>query len=370
MLRFDARTNASGVAAQIASGDLVTITPGGDVTAAIQAAIDTGCMGVILPPGTHTISPVTGHNYCLLVQRPVHFLGQPGAILSMASTAGKQMLRIANTKGVRVEGLTFKGPGVDGTDGMQGLLQINDSDQVFVGDCAFNDADADGLAVANCTNVTIEDVTANNCSKASIYLSRCTTAAVSGLTITNGGGHTAGSDTVGAGVQISGNTDLTLSSSTITDTLGVGVLCNDNGGYHPLRNTISGVRIERAANATNSQVSCGIRLSNGATNKTTSTTVTGCTVRSSGLYSYYIENHRGSSVTANLSDASVRSAIVVGTVNGVTLSNNTTTNTNISSTAGQKSIYLLSGAQNVIGTGNSIDAGVTDQGSNNSVGTT
>jgi hypothetical protein len=330
-----------------ATGDGVT-----DDTAAIQAAIDATGGGLFFPEGTYAVTPVSGQNYCLLIDaKTIHLYGNNSTI-SMATTDVKQALRIRDSNNFVVSGLSFVGSGTNGSDGGQGLLQLYQCDNVVIENCIIKNSNCDGLAMALCLNITVSNCIFDNCSKSSLYLNLSTGASLSGNIIKNIGGHLVSSTIVGAGVQISGNTDCSVIGNSIIDGLGMGILCNQSGTTAPKRNIISGNTVKGITNPTNTNVSSGIRLSNSATDKACATVVEGNFAQGCSVYNFYIENHNGAKISDNTSVESDRSGFVISTASDVTFQNNTAINTNTSNTSGQHAFYLINSASNVIGGGN------------------
>jgi hypothetical protein len=331
-----------------AVGDGVT-----DDTAAIQAAInaaDDGCL--VFPKGTYKVTPVSGENYCLLVDSKTIQLEGHSAIISMPTTDVKQALRLQSSDYCKVIGLRFQGSNTNGADGGQGIFQLFESDFAMIENCVFENTNCDGLAVSTSEQVTITNCIFDNCSKSSLYVNNCSNVTVTGNVIKNIGGHTVSSNIVGAGIQSSGNSDITITGNTVTDGLGIGIQCNNSTSAPPERNIISANTIKGVSNPTNTGVSGGINLTNGNLDKASGTVVTGNFVQACGIYNYYIENHDGANISGNTSIESDRSGFVISTIDDATLQNNTAINTNTSNTSSQHAFYLINSANNVIGGGN------------------
>jgi parallel beta-helix repeat protein len=330
-----------------AVGDGVT-----DDTAAIQAAIDSAPGGLFFPKGTYAVTPVSGQNYCLLIDaKTIHLYGN-NATISMATTDVKQALRILNSDNFVISGLSFVGSATNGSDGGQGLLQLSQCDNAVIENCIVKDANCDGISMAVCNNITVANCIFENCSKSSLYASQSTGVSLSGNIIKNIGGHLTSSAIVGSGIQLSGNTDCSVVGNSIIDGLGIGILCNQSGTSAPKRNIISGNTVKGITNPTNISVSSGIRLSNSATDKACATVVEGNFVQACGVYNFYIENHDGAKISDNTSVESDRSGFVVSTISDATLQNNTAINTNTSNTSSQHAFILINSADGVIGAGN------------------
>ena len=324
-----------------------------DDTAAIQAAInaaDDGCL--VFPKGTYKVTPVSGENYCLLVDSKTIQLEGHSAIISMPTTDVKQALRLQSSDYCKVIGLRFQGSNTNGADGGQGILQLFESDFAMIENCVFENTNCDGLAVSTSEQVTITNCIFDNCSKSSLYVNNCSNVIVTGNVIKNIGGHTVSSNIVGAGIQSSGNSDITITGNTVTDGLGIGIQCNNSTSAPPERNIISANTIKGVSNPTNTGVSGGINLTNGNLDKASGTVVTGNFVQACGIYNYYIENHDGANISGNTSIESDRSGFVISTIDDATLQNNTAINTNTSNTSSQHAFYLINSANNVIGGGN------------------
>jgi len=330
-----------------AIGDGVT-----DDTAAIQAAIDSDPNGLFFPEGTYVVSPVVGQNYCLLVDSKTVRIYGDFAVISMASTDNKQAMRLVNSDNCSISGLKFLGSGTNGADGGQGILQLLSCDNSTITNTQFINANSDGVAASTCSNLIISHCIFDNCSKSSIYPNASTGVVVSGNIVKNIGGHTVSGNIVGTGIQSSGNTDCTISDNTIIDGLGIGILCNESGSTISKRTSISGNTVKGITNPSNINVSGGIRLSNGATDKGCGTLVEGNFVQACGVNNFYIENHDGAKISDNTSVESERSGFIISTINDATVQNNTAINTNTSNTASQHAFYLINSADNVIGGGN------------------
>ena len=323
-----------------------------DDTAAIQAAIDVNAGGLFFPKGTYVVSPVSAQNYCLLVDSKTVRIYGNSAVISMASTDNKQAMRLVDSDNCSISGLKFLGSGTNGADGGQGILQLLSCDNSTITNTQFINANCDGLAASTCSNLIISHCIFDNCSKSSIYPNASTGVVVSGNIVKNIGGHTVSSNIVGAGIQSSGNTDCTISDNTIIDGLGMGILCNESGSTISKRTSISGNTVKGITNPSNINVSGGIRLSNGATDKACGTLVEGNFVQACGINNYYIENHNGAKISDNTGVESDRSNFVISTIVDATVQNNTAINTNTSNTATRYAFSLINGATGVIGGGN------------------
>jgi polygalacturonase len=323
-----------------------------DDTAAIQAAIDSDPNGLFFPEGTYVVSPVSAQNYCLLVDSKTVRIYGDFAVISMASTDNKQAMRLVNSDNCSISGLKFLGSGTNGADGGQGILQLLSCDNSTITNTQFINANGDGLAASTCSNLIISHCIFDNCSKSSIYPNASTGVVVSGNIVKNIGGHTVSGNIVGTGIQSSGNTDCTISDNTIIDGLGIGILCNESGSTISKRTSISGNTVKGITNPSNINVSGGIRLSNGATDKACGTLVEGNFVQACGINNYYIENHNGAKISDNTGVESDRSNFVISTIVDATVQNNTAINTNTSNTATRYAFSLINGATGVIGGGN------------------
>jgi len=328
-----------------------------DDTAAIQAAIDADKGSVFFPKGSYVVTPVGGQNYALLIDSKQLNLFGHSASIEMSSTDNKQALRVQDSDNCIISEMRFVGSGTDGSDGGQGLLQLYNCDNLLVESCKFVDANCDGIAAAACKKLIISQNTADNCSKAGIYVNQSDDVVIDGNNVRDTGFHSVSSLPVGVGIQVSGNRRCVVSNNTISSGIGIGILCNDNSDIHPQQNVISGNLVKGVVNPLNVNVSSGIRLSNAATSKACGTVVEGNLVSGCGIYSFYVENHDAAKVSDNTSIESERSGFVISTVDQATLQNNTAISTNTTNTSSQHAFHLINAADNVVGSGNRSFAG-------------
>lgn len=323
-----------------------------DVTRALQAAIDSNPGRLIFPPGDYAVAPGEGRHHALVAEGlTIEMIGS-GATIVMSSHGNYQGLRMASCNNSALRGLRFVGSGANGSDGAQGLVQIYLGSDFIVENCAFDDANCDGIAIAGVDGVTMIGCSSARASKAGLYINNSNRVRVSGNVVTNFGGHKVSGHVVGAGIQLSGNTDLVASNNEVRDGIGVGILCDNSGANIPRNNRIVRNSIRNVANPKNPAVSSGIRLTNDQFSKECGTVVAENTVRGCGLYSFYVENQDGVVILDNTGIESHESNFVISTLEAATVTGNTAINTGTSGKAGQYAFYLINGARSVRGGGN------------------
>jgi hypothetical protein len=322
-----------------------------DVTAALQNALETVSGTISFPPGDYLVSPGPEGHALFVRDRSISLVGD-NAQIYFPSRGNHQALRMERCTNSSLRGMRFRGAGVDGANGDRGMVQIYLGSDFTAEDCAFNDAVCDGLAVAAVLGVTIRRCSSHNASKAAIYVNNSRRVKVERCQISSFGGHRSRQSIVGAGLQLSGNTDLVAEGNIIRDGTGVGLLCNNSGKSIPHYNRIVRNIVENVANPGNPDLSSGIRLTNEANDKATSTGVFGNTVRRCALYNYYFENQDGCQITNNVGIESLESNFVFSSLDGAVVSNNSALNSNVKNRLGQVAYYLINNSRNVVGNGN------------------
>lgn len=317
-------------------------------TSAVQDAIDAAGGGTLkLPDFPVLVARTPGQNWCLRARRPIRILGGPSSVIRELQ-GGVQILRVADTNGVQLEGFTVEGPGSDGTLLAHGLVQIFRCEDVRIDGLTVTGADADGIAVAVSKRVQLTNCTVSNASKSALYVNGSEDALVSGNIVTDFGGHHLVAYRVGAGIQLSSNASVVCSDNSIHGGLGIGILCNANqDGAKPDGNVITGNRIENVRNGTNNQNSSGIRCANGHQDKATQTLVANNTIRNCGLYGVFLENHGGSTIVGNTIVESERDGILIATVEDVLVSDNSIFNSNTTAAGNCAAIHLVDEARRV-----------------------
>lgn len=324
-----------------------------DYRAQVQQAIDAAAGGTLhLPDFPIRVGATPGQRYALIVRSGMTLLGSPSS--ELVTTQGAiQVLRAENPSGLVFEGFTVRGIGSGGHSLAHGLVQVTGGQDVRVEGLLVQGADADGIAIANARGASLVGNTVEGASKSSLYLSNCEGGVVRGNIVRDFGGHSLGGNRIGAGIQLSSNQNVVCSDNVISEGVGVGILCNANsGGAKPGGNILRGNRIENVSNPTNMNVSGGIRCTNSAADKATSTLITGNSLRGCGVYGLYIENHGGSAILGNLIVESVRTGILVSSIQDLQILDNVVLNSDASQNGGQAAIYLLNNAERVRCQGN------------------
>ena len=235
-----------------------------------------------------------------------------------------QLLRGEGVHDLTLSNFSLTGPGGDGERLGHGLLQITGGKGIHLENLHISAADADGLAIAQAEDCTVEGVSVTGASKSAIYLADCSDSFVRKNTVSDFGGHYLGDGVqVGVGIQLSSCRNVHCTDNLIQEGLGVGILCNAfQGGSKPMGVTLTGNKIRGVSNHDNRNVSGGIRLANGSGDKLTRTQVSGNSIWDCGENGIYIENHGGSEVTGNFLSASLGVGIQVSTIEDVRITNN------------------------------------------------
>lgn len=330
--------------------------PAVDVTQAIQAGIDSNPGRLYFPPGIYPVTPDPTAHVALRVQHTTIEMFGAGASISMASTGHDQALQLLNCTNSTLRGLRFVGSGTNGSGGGQGLVQVLEGSNFIATGCAFDDANCDGLAVADVTGVIVSNCSSNNASKAALYVNNSRSVRISGNTMTDFGGHVVGVQIVGVGLQISGNDRLTADGNTIGPGTGIGILCNEaekgEVQFAPTVNLINANTVVGVSNPTNAAVSGGIRLSNATANKACGTNVSGNIVRACGFSNYHFENHDGITAIGNTGIESEYSNFFISSASYITFCNNVAINSQTTTGGGQAAVYLINSTDKARGSGN------------------
>ncbi|MCB9915618.1 MAG: right-handed parallel beta-helix repeat-containing protein [Planctomycetes bacterium] len=325
-----------------------------DYRAEVQRALDAAGNGTLrLPAVPLRVDAPTGQNWALIVRTGLKLVGSPGSVL-VAGTPAVQVLRAENVEGLVLAGFTVRGKGGDGLGLAHGLVQVTGGRAVRVRDVTVLDSDADGIALSGLRDASVEGCVVLGASKSAIYLNACESGRVTGNLVRDFGGQQLfGGKVVGAGIQLSSCTDVVCSDNVVTDGVGIGLLCNALvGGAAPRGNVLASNRIARVDNVTTPDVSGGIRLANGAPDKSTLTLVEGNSIQRCGRFGLYVENHGASAVLDNLVTESTHCGLVVSTIDDLQVVGNVLLGNDTSHTGGQASIYLLNGARRVRCEGN------------------
>ncbi len=325
-----------------------------DYRAQVQAAIHGSAGGTLtLPDFPIRIGRAQGANYGLIVRDGMRIAGSSAAEL-VASEGGFQLLRAENINGLVLSGFTIRGIDSGGSNLAHGLVQVSGGSDLSIRGLKIVGADADGLAISEVSGVIVEGCTIERASKSGIYLAGCDGAIVRGNIVRNFGGHLlAGNKPVGTGVQLSSSSNVVCSDNVISSGIGIGILCNANsGGKKPSGNILRGNRITSVKNSDNIAISGGIRCANGASDKATCTLVSGNSLRDCGVQGIYMENHSASAVIGNLVVESVRTGILVSTIQDLQVLDNVVLNSDTSQNGGQSAIYLINHAERVRCAGN------------------
>ncbi|MCC7015005.1 MAG: right-handed parallel beta-helix repeat-containing protein [Planctomycetes bacterium] len=331
-----------------------SLTGNVDYTAHVQRALDAARgRTLLLPAFPILVNPPPGKTQCLLVNGPVRIVGTPGAELRTATPA-VQLLRVQNAASVRLESFQVRGTGGIGRRLAHGLVQLWRCEDVLVRGVTVSDADADGLAIADSSDVRIESCTVVRGSKAGLYLSNCSGAVVAGNVVRDCVGHVASNGlTVGSGILLLSNVDLVCSSNVVVGGVGPGILCGSNDAQRATDGVlIANNRIRGCANVANPATSGGIQLANVQPEHRTHVVVAHNSIRSCGLNGIVVDNHDGAVIQGNVIEDSWMSAISVGHSIGVRIEDNTIVDGNESGASGQAAVYLQAHARGCVARGN------------------
>lgn len=327
-----------------------------DYTVALQTAIDASAgRTLVLPDFPLRVSKRPNQSHCILVKKPITLVGGPNSVIR--ETQGNvQILRCESVDNARFENFTIQGRGGQGHALAFGILQVWGGSNVTVQGVTAIDSDADGIVLASVNGARIVDCRVVRASKSAFYLSQCKGAVIEGCIAEDGVGHrTSQGNLVGAGIQLSSNVDLVCVGNVVRNTIGIGISCdaNENAGG-PRGNVISGNTIDNCKNAENMDVSCGIRLHNQSTDTDTRTLVVGNAIRGCGAFGLYVENHGKSTITGNTISLSERSGLVIGSIQGLVVTNNSIQDSDVASWGGSASIYLINHANGVVARDNTL----------------
>jgi parallel beta-helix repeat protein len=327
-----------------------------DYTIPLQTAIDAAAgRTLVLPDFPLRVSKRPNQNYCVLIKKPITLVGTANSVIRETQGA-VQILRCDSVSNARFENFTVQGKGGQGHGLAHGIFQVWGGSNVTIQGVTAIDSDADGLVLASVLGARIVDCRVVRASKSAFYLSQCTGAVIEGCIAEDGVGHrTPQGNLVGSGIQLSSNIDLVCVGNVVRNTIGIGISCdaNENAGG-PHGNVISGNTIDNVKNAENMDASCGIRLHNMSRDTDTQTLVAGNAIRGCGAFGMYVENHGRSTVTGNTISQSERSGLVIGTIQGLVVSNNTIQDSDVASWGNSAAIYLINRATGVIARGNTL----------------
>ncbi|MEO6710113.1 MAG: right-handed parallel beta-helix repeat-containing protein, partial [Planctomycetota bacterium] len=317
-----------------------------DYTVCVQAALDASAGRTLhLAPYPVKVSKRPGTKICLTARKPMRIEGSPGSAL--VETSGASMILFCeNIAGLRLSGFTLRGNGAAGVGQAHGILQVTGGSDIVIDGVNAECSDADGIVIANASDVRVVNCRVSRCSKAGIYLSNCTRASVTGNLVSDMIGHTVPDGRIcGAAMQLSGNRGLVCSSNVLDTGIGIGILCNANENQpKPEGNVIANNRIRGFHNPTNMNVSCGIRLENSNADMRTSSLVEGNSIDDCGIYGILVENHDGAVVRGNTVRRSERSGLVIGRVQGTWIEGNYFEDCDASDYPNQAAIYLMPNA--------------------------
>jgi len=320
-----------------------------DYRASLQRAFDAGAgKRLELPSFPLRVGRTPGQKYGLRIPSGLHLVGSPHSLLLTGET-GLQLLRGEGIDDVTLEGFVLQGPGGSGQAMAHGLLQITVGANIRILRLVVRDGDADGIAISGVKRCWVGDCLLERCSKAGIYLVGCVDGLVVNNIIENFGGHIMSTGArVGAGIQLSSNTDLICRGNVVRSGTGVGVLCNaTTGGEKPLRNVLADNIVFNVHNTGNPNVSGGMRLANGNPDRQTWTTVHGNRISHCGANGIYIENHGGSTVCGNSITHSGQAGILVSSIADLHLSDNLVRQSGQSGLGQQVDVLLINAASGV-----------------------
>jgi len=321
-----------------------------DYSVELREAAAAAAGGVlVLPDFPLRVNPAPGERWCLRLTDPIAVEGTPGSELFTTAT-GTQVLRSEGVDGVEFRDFTVRGPGGHGAGLAHGLVQVTGGARVRIEGLTVTDADADGIAVADCADVSIERCVVRRASKAAIYANASRRVRIAQNAVSEFGGHAAPSgETIGAGIQLSSCEVLTCEGNVVDGGTGVGILCNAlQGGEPPRDNLIAENIVVGATNVDNQTISSGIRLSNGAPDHVARTVVRGNVIRACGAHGVHVENHDGATVEGNQIAETARAGIVVGAIQGALVARNLISDVGTDGVEGLDAISLVNGASGVV----------------------
>ena len=325
-----------------------------DYSPEFRLALELAANGeLVLPNHPVQVSKAPGRKWCLRIVEPTTVTGSTGSVILCNETEA-QVLRAEYVDGVVLRGFTVRGPGGDGQGLAHGLVQVTGGSKVVVENLTIQGADADGIGIALAHGVRMEGCTVEDASKAALYVSKSRGVLVTGNRVMRFGGHrTPSGHVVGIGIQLSSNTDVVCSNNIIEGGTGSGILCNANlDAPAPIGTIIEGNRIVGVRNLEYLDISSGIRLANGASEKFTQTLVRGNSIRASGMYGIFVENHDGTLVQGNTIAESDRSPLTISSARDVVVSHNVMLNSGTEGLSGVGQVFLLNDADRVHVEGN------------------
>jgi parallel beta-helix repeat protein len=185
----------------------------------IGAAVGSARAGAIVrvEPGTYIDN--------VIIEQAVTLIAEAGGPVLIVSEAGTldPVIEVRGSIGVRIEGLTVRGPG----DG----IQVRDSSEVVIASVVASDNGEEGIDVSNSKDVAIRSCTVSGSIQDGIQVAFSTSVTVSSCTIR---------DNSQDGVQFEASSACTLSDSIVASNGDDGVLVGESSGVRLLRNTITG----------------------------------------------------------------------------------------------------------------------------------
>lgn len=317
-------------------------------TAHVQNMFDFDCENFNWAEKTYAVVPVAV-SAIIVDGKNVNISGIGG--VSMASLGNFSALRFTNCPSLKINGGTYIGSNTNGANGGQGLIQTFQCQNVVIENTLVKDANCDGIAVAVSTSAYLMNNRSENCAKSALYVNNTTSGGIIGNSVYAFGGHTVGGNIVGVGIQSSGNADFVISDNSIVSGTGIGILVDDNLATCK-RNVVANNSVYDCRNATNINVSCGIRLQNANVDKGTATFVGGNVVQRCGIYNYYIENHNGFTLRNNVGIESDQTNFMIAFNDGGIVQNNTAINTGTINTPNEYAFHLINACTHITGDGN------------------
>jgi len=315
-----------------------------------RAAFAAAAGGVlVLPNFPVLVSRAPGQNWCIRVDSPLAVQGSTCSVL-VEREGAVQLLRVQGVAGFTMRDVTLRGRAVQGQGLAHGLLQVFGGRDIAIERVRVDGCDADGIVVAGAEGVCISGCAVAHASKSAIYVNNSRRARVVHNEVIEFGGHrTPAGTVVGAGIQLSSNTDLVCSHNIVQGGVGVGILLNAlEGGTAPVGSLVTENRITAVSNPTNPNVSSGIRLANGSGDGRTQTIVSSNSLRGCGTFGIYVENHHGALVTNNSIVESERCGILVSSVQDAVVTGNIVLNSGTSDLRDTYQVQLINRASGVI----------------------
>ncbi len=234
------------------------------------------------------------------------------------------------------------GIGTDGTDLGYGLMQVSGGDDIDIDGMEVNGSDADGIAIANATNIKLRNCKSDNSSKVAFYVNGCTGGKVYNNEADNCGGHTASAAIVGGGVQLSSNNDVDCYSNLVKNQIGKAYILNAlSGGAKPFNCKLYSNHCDGVTNPTNLNENGGYFLTNSNADKETQCEIYDNTAVRVATTTFNYEAHDGLIDKGNVAIESGKASLNIGTCSDVKSLNFTAYNGNTSNTASTNDIELV-----------------------------